>query len=57
MPLSFSPDDIDPGSSGFKLPTAANGFTWQLNLQLSFPDPYDPAPDKAGTDLPAGTDY
>ena len=54
--LSFSADDIDPGGSSFKLPTAPD-FEWQINLQLAFPDPYLAAPELAGMDLPAATDY
>ena len=45
--LSFSPDDIDPGASGFKLPNAPE-YEWSLNLQLL---------DLEGNDLPGSKKY
>ena len=43
----------DPGSSGFKLPTAANGWTWSFNIKLVYPA----GSPNAGQNLPAATDY
>jgi hypothetical protein len=51
--IEFSFNAEDPGASGFKLPTALNGWTWQFNIQLVYPA-WSPL---AGQNLPAATDY